>query len=152
MNVGILGSGDVAQALALGFLDDGDAVMLASREPAKLAAFTKRHQQASAGTLDEAAAFGDVLVLPVTGLHAVDVVRALDPRHLAGKVVIDTTLPTTDDADARDVVRGICIRFGWEVADLGAARAARFVEPLAGLWCIPYYRDGRTSQTFRLLT
>jgi len=37
MNVGILGSGEVAQALAKGFLGRGDRVMLGTRDPSKLA-------------------------------------------------------------------------------------------------------------------
>ena len=36
--IGIIGSGVVAKTLAKGFLDLGHAVMLGSREPAKLAA------------------------------------------------------------------------------------------------------------------
>jgi hypothetical protein len=37
MKVGVLGSGDVAKALAEGFIKHGHPVMMGTREPAKLA-------------------------------------------------------------------------------------------------------------------
>jgi len=36
MKIGILGSGDVAQSLGAGFLKHGHAVVLGTRDPAKL--------------------------------------------------------------------------------------------------------------------
>ena len=43
MKVGILGSGDVAKALAGGFLKHGHDVMLGTRTPAKLADWVKQN-------------------------------------------------------------------------------------------------------------
>jgi predicted dinucleotide-binding enzyme len=40
---------------------------------------------------------------------------------------------------------------GWEVADMGAAEAARAVEPLCMLWCIPGFRENKWAHAFRLL-
>jgi predicted dinucleotide-binding enzyme len=41
-----------------------------------------------------------------------------------------------DDA-AKVAVRGILDQFGWETEDLGKIEAARAIEPLCILWCIP---------------
>jgi predicted dinucleotide-binding enzyme len=50
MKVGILGSGDVAKALGNGFLQHGHDVMLGTREPAKLAEWTKQHAKGRVGS------------------------------------------------------------------------------------------------------
>ena len=41
--------------------------------------------------------------------------------------------------------------FGWEGADMGMAAAARALEPLCQLWCIPGLRENRWTHAFRLL-
>lgn len=56
-----------------------------------------------------------------------------------------------NDADARLQVSQILDRFGWETADMGVAAAARFIEPLAGLWCIPGFRHNQWTHAFHLL-
>jgi predicted dinucleotide-binding enzyme len=55
-----------------------------------------------------------------------------------------------DDA-ARKVVRGIVEKFGWEAADMGQAEAARAIEPLCMLWCIPGLLRGEWSHAFKLV-
>ncbi len=40
-------------------------------------------------------------------------------------------------AGAKDEVKTILAEFGWDVSDLGTAEAARAIEPLCILWCIP---------------
>ncbi|MCF8257942.1 MAG: NAD(P)-binding domain-containing protein [Flavobacteriales bacterium] len=52
---------------------------------------------------------------------------------------------------ARAEVSAILVRFGFEVEDMGLAEAARAIEPLCMLWCIPGFREGRWSHAFRLL-
>jgi len=52
---------------------------------------------------------------------------------------------------AKDEVIEICSLFGFEVADMGAAEAARAIEPLCMLWCIPGLRDNNWNHAFRLL-
>jgi predicted dinucleotide-binding enzyme len=42
-----------------------------------------------------------------------------------------------DDAAAKQVVRGVLDRFGWDIEDMGGVQAARAIEPLCILWCIP---------------
>jgi predicted dinucleotide-binding enzyme len=56
-----------------------------------------------------------------------------------------------NDAAAKEVVARIIDQFGWEGADMGTAAAARALEPLCQLWCIPGFRENRWTHAFRLL-
>lgn len=56
-----------------------------------------------------------------------------------------------NDADAKAVVARVLEQFGWDGADMGTAVAARAIEPLCQLWCIPGFRENRWSHAFRLL-
>ena len=55
-----------------------------------------------------------------------------------------------DDA-AKQSVRGVLAQFGWEAADMGRIEAARAIEPLCMLWCIPGLRRNEWSHAFKLL-
>lgn len=211
MKVGVLGSGDVAKALAGGFLKNEHRVMLGTRDEAKLANFLAKHPGAESGTFPEAAMFGELIVLAVKGTAALDVLKAARMANLAGKPVIDATNPIADappengvlkfftsldrslmerlqeafpDAQfvkafnsvgntlmvepqfsggkptmficgnnegAKGVVRGILDQFGWEAADMGMAEAARAIEPLCMLWCIPGFIRNDWTHAFKLL-
>ncbi len=48
-------------------------------------------------------------------------------------------------------VCNILEQFGWEVADMGKAAAARAIEPLCMLWCIPGMLGGGWNHAFRLI-
>ena len=50
MNVGILGSGEVARSLGAGFLEHGHRVVMGTRDPGKLAEWLKEHREAKAGS------------------------------------------------------------------------------------------------------
>jgi 8-hydroxy-5-deazaflavin:NADPH oxidoreductase len=95
MNVGIIGSGQVAQALARGFVALGHQVKLGSRTPEKLADFVDElGQGASADTSAEAAEFGELGVLATLWSGTEQALELADARRtLAGKVVIDVTNP-----------------------------------------------------------
>lgn len=56
-----------------------------------------------------------------------------------------------NDAAAKKEVTGILDRFGWETEDMGAAEAARAIEPLCMLWCIPGLSGNRWNHAFKLL-
>ena len=56
-----------------------------------------------------------------------------------------------NDAAAKSAVSGILDRFGWEVADMGAVEAARAIEPLCILWCIPGFRENSWTHALKLL-
>ncbi|MCP5472368.1 MAG: NAD(P)-binding domain-containing protein [Steroidobacteraceae bacterium] len=96
MRVGILGSGQVAQSLANGFLALGHEVMLGSREPGNPAS-AKWAQAAGAkvsgGTFAQAAAFGDLLVLATLGTATPHAIEMAGLRHFDEKLVLDVTNP-----------------------------------------------------------
>jgi predicted dinucleotide-binding enzyme len=56
-----------------------------------------------------------------------------------------------DDAGAKKTVTQLLEAFGWETADMGGAVAARAIEPLCVLWCIPGFRENSWTHAFKLL-
>jgi 8-hydroxy-5-deazaflavin:NADPH oxidoreductase len=56
-----------------------------------------------------------------------------------------------NDAAAKAVVVKLLEHLGWEGADMGTAVAARALEPLAQLWCIPGFREDDWMHAFRML-
>ena len=52
---------------------------------------------------------------------------------------------------AKQIVKGILDQFGWETADMGTVEAARAIEPLSILWCIPGFLRNDWSHAFKLL-
>lgn len=211
MKIGIIGSGVVATALGEGFLKHGHEVTLGSRSPEKLSAWSAKNPDAKIGTFEDAAAFGDVLVLAVKGLVASNALKLAGADNLSGKTVIDATNPIVDvpptngvlsfftdyngslmerlqteypdakfvkafnsvgsaamvdpqfaggkptmficgsDAGAKAEASAILDQFGWETADMGGPEAARAIEPLCILWCIPGFQNNDWFHAFKLL-
>jgi predicted dinucleotide-binding enzyme len=56
-----------------------------------------------------------------------------------------------NDAAAKAEVKTILDQFGWGIEDMGGAEAARAIEPLCMLWCIPGFRQNRWRHAFKLL-
>jgi predicted dinucleotide-binding enzyme len=56
-----------------------------------------------------------------------------------------------NDADAKNQVATILDQFGWETEDMGLAEAARAIEPLCILWCIPGFLRNEWGHAFKLL-
>jgi len=208
--VGVIGSGQVGETLADGFLEHGYEVMRASRDPAKLGDWkAKAGARASTGTFAEAAKFGDLVVLAIKGAAAEEAV-GLCGAGLARKLVLDTTNPIADappqggvlsffttpseslmerlqkkapaakfvkafssvgsalmvdpklpskpsmficgnDGGAKEQARAILDQFGWETEDMGGAAAARAIEPLCILWCIPGFLKNDWMHAFKVL-
>lgn len=95
--IGIIGSGTVGQTLAKGLKEHGYDVRVASRTPAKLAAFSTTAGIAT-GTPSEVAAWAEGIVLAVLGRAAEEALREAGAANLAGKLVIDTTNPIAEGA------------------------------------------------------
>lgn len=72
----------------------------------------------------------------------------VDPRLPGGT---PTMFLCGDDEGARRQAAGVLDQFGWEVEDLGQAVAARAIEPLCMLWCIPGFTQNRWRHAFKLL-
>jgi hypothetical protein len=56
-----------------------------------------------------------------------------------------------NDDEAKKTVTGILDKFGWETEDMGKAEAARAIEPLCILWCIPGFLRNSWAHAFKLL-
>ena len=56
-----------------------------------------------------------------------------------------------DDESAKQEVRKIIKLFGWEAEDAGPAAAARAIEPLCMLWCIPGFLRNDWSHAFKVV-
>jgi 8-hydroxy-5-deazaflavin:NADPH oxidoreductase len=56
-----------------------------------------------------------------------------------------------NDKDAKAETRTILDQFGWDTEDLGAVEAARAIEPLCILWCLPGLIGGGWNHAFKLL-
>ncbi len=56
-----------------------------------------------------------------------------------------------NDEAAKGEVRTLLEAFGWDTADMGAVEAARAIEPLCMLWCIPGLSKNSWGHAFKLL-
>ena len=209
--IGIIGSGMVAQTLGAGFLQYGYSVMLGTRDESKLLDWQAGlGAEAKIGSFQEAAAFGEVLVLAVKGTAAKAALDLIGDDLLKNKTIMDATNPIADRApengvlqfftdqngslmeqlqaefpeanlvkafnsvgsakmvnptfevkpsmficgnneQAKREVGEIVELFGWEVEDMGSAEAARAIEPLCMLWCIPGFLNNQWTHAFKLL-
>ena len=208
--IGILGSGIVGKTLANGFIKNGCEVMIGSRDPSKLDDWEST-SGGQTGTFEEAASYGDLLILAVKGSAAEQALEMALEKNLKDKTIIDTTNPidpappedgvlkfftSLDDSlmerlqkryeaarfvkafnsvgsafmidpdfngqkptmficgnstEAKSEVIKILKEFGWDIEDMGSAKAARAIEPLCMLWCIPGFLENRWTHAFRLL-
>ncbi|MCX6270638.1 MAG: NAD(P)-binding domain-containing protein [Bacteroidetes bacterium] len=210
--IGVIGSGQVARVLANGFLKHGYRVMMGSRDVSKLTDWKNTGgEAASAGSFADAARFGDIVVLAVTGTKALEALQMAGVENLSGKTVIDVNNPIADgppvngvlpyftgqneslletlqqatplahlvkafscvgnaffvnpsfpdgkptmficgnNTGAKKEVVEILDKFGWEIADMGMMEAARAIEPLCMLWCIPGMLRNEWAHAFKLM-
>jgi len=56
-----------------------------------------------------------------------------------------------NDEQAKKKVTDILTSFGWETEDLGAVEAARAIEPLCILWCIPGFLKNDWMHAYKVL-
>jgi 8-hydroxy-5-deazaflavin:NADPH oxidoreductase len=55
------------------------------------------------------------------------------------------------DQSAKKEVKALLEKFGWETQDMGFMEAARAIEPLAMLWCIPGFQANSWNHAFKML-
>ena len=84
----------------------------------------------------------------VKAFNSVGASRMIAPSFAGGP---PTMFIAGNDADAKSVAARLLAEVGWEVADMGTAAAARAIEPLAMLWCIPGFRENSWTHAFKLL-
>ena len=70
------------------------------------------------------------------------------PKFPGGK---PTMFICGNEDGAKQMVTKILTSFGWETEDMGKAEAARAIEPLCILWCIPGFIRNQWTHAFKLL-
>lgn len=212
MKIGVLGSGQVAQVLASGFIKHGHDVMMGTRDASKLTEWkSKNSERAQVGSMSSAASFGELIVLAVKGNAAEEAIKSAGIANLKNKTIIDVNNPIKEappvngvlqfftgpneslmeqlqalapeanfvkafscvgnalmvnpkmaegtptmficgNSDAAKAqVTNILTQFGWDWADMGKVEAARAIEPLCILWCIPGFTSNSWMHAFKLL-
>ncbi len=84
----------------------------------------------------------------VKAFNSVGAACMVNPQFKGGK---PTMFICGDDETAKKSVTDILDQFGWEAEDMGGAEAARAIEPLCMLWCIPGFRRNDWVHAFKLL-
>ena len=102
--IGILGSGVVGQTLANGFIKHGYDVMIGTRDKEKLSEWQEKNK-GLVGTFEEAASFGDLIVLAVKGTAAMNVLGMVGKENLENKTVVDATNPIADAQPENGVLK-----------------------------------------------
>jgi predicted dinucleotide-binding enzyme len=187
--------------------------MLGTRDPHKpeVQQWLGENPGALAGTFEQAAQFGEILILATLGRAVEQTIDLAGRSNFAGKTVMDTTNPIADappvqgvlrfttgpneslgekiqaivpgarvvkafnsvgaarmvnpqyrqgpptmficgdDAAAKAQVSAIARQLGWEPFDMGGIVAARAIEPLCMLWCIPGFQRNQWTHAFKLL-
>lgn len=98
MNIGIVGTGEMASALGKLWAGGGHKVMFGSRDPKRAEGLAKFvGPNASGGGIGDAGAFSNTVLLAIPGSpHLVaEPIKALGP--LSGKILIDCSNPLSDD-------------------------------------------------------
>jgi len=72
----------------------------------------------------------------------------VNPQFSAGK---PSMFICGNNDTAKKTVAMIVAQFGWEVEDMGKAEAARAIEPLCMLWCIPGFLQNDWSHAFKMM-
>jgi len=84
----------------------------------------------------------------VKAFSSVGTLGMVNPKFTGGP---PTMFIAGDDAAAKAAVTTLLTQFGWEAADMGPAIAARAIEPLCMLWCIPGFVANDWMHAFKML-
>ena len=84
----------------------------------------------------------------VKAFNSVGAAAMVNPQFKGGP---PTMFMCGNDEGAKKTVKGILDQFGWQPEDLGSAEAARAIEPLCMLWCIPGFQKQDWVHAFKML-
>jgi 8-hydroxy-5-deazaflavin:NADPH oxidoreductase len=84
----------------------------------------------------------------VKAFNSVGAACMVNPEFKGGR---PTMFICGNDEAAKRTVNGILEQFGWEAADMGKVEAARAIEPLCILWCIPGFLSNDWAHAFKML-
>lgn len=95
MLIGILGTGNVAQSLAKGFIHRGDTVTFGTRDPHSDKAQDLKYQYSGVGvgTFQEVVQAAEVVILALKGEAVEQTIRGVGVDAFSGKVIMDITNP-----------------------------------------------------------
>src|SRR3954469_12666983 len=96
MNIGVLGTGMVGQAIATKLVEIGHEVTMGSRTGGneRATAWVEANgARAHQGTFADATEHADMVVSCIAGVHTVEALEASRRRNLEGKVVLDVANP-----------------------------------------------------------
>ncbi len=85
----------------------------------------------------------------VKAFNSVGAGRMINPHYEQGP---PTMFFCGNDPAAKSQASDIIRQFGWEPYDVGGINAARALEPLCMLWCIPGFTKNQWTHAFKLLT
>ncbi|HTS28869.1 MAG TPA: NAD(P)-binding domain-containing protein [Bryobacteraceae bacterium] len=85
----------------------------------------------------------------VKAFNSVGNAQMINPHYEQGT---PTMFLCGNHAGAKEEVSGIIRQFGWEPFDCGGIVAARAIEPLCMLWCLPGFLRGQWNHAFKVLT
>jgi len=84
----------------------------------------------------------------VKAFNSVGSAGMIDPTFAGGR---PTMFVCGNNDAAKKTVTGVVEQFGWEPEDMGKAEAARAIEPLCMLWCIPGFLRNDWMHAFKLV-
>jgi predicted dinucleotide-binding enzyme len=84
----------------------------------------------------------------VKAFNSVGNASMVNPEFKGGR---PTMFICGNDEASKAVVHGVLEQFGWETADMGKVEAARAIEPLCMLWCIPGFLRNDWVHAFKLM-
>ena len=103
MHIGVIGSGNIGATLGRHWAKAGHKIMFSSRHPEELQSMAEE-VGAQVGTIEETAAFGEVILLAIPFGKVAEVAQQVGP--LNNKILIDATnpYPQRDGDVARQVI------------------------------------------------
>lgn len=123
MNIGIIGTGELARILGRVWGINGHSVCFGGDEKANALAAAQGIPHASGGTYADAADFGEAVLLTLSWRSALDAIPAL-AKNLARKTLIDATTPLDAAGDLESTGdRSIAEQLAGRLSQTGVVKA-----------------------------